>query len=49
MLWIIFLGGGLIAFLWMLAPTWRTLLRSCPPEVRDSAAVFWAQHSSSHG
>jgi hypothetical protein len=49
-MWLIIVaGGGLVALLWILAPTWRTLFRSYPPEVRDSAAVFWAQHSSSHG
>jgi hypothetical protein len=48
MLWI--LGCGvLIALLWMLAPRCRALFRSYPPEARDAAAVFWAQHSSSHG
>ena len=48
-MWWIFGGAVLIAFMWILAPTWRALLRSIPPEARDSAAVFWAQHSSSHG
>jgi len=48
-MWWIFAVGVLITFSWMLAPTWRTLLRSYPPEARDAAAVFWAQHSSSHG
>jgi hypothetical protein len=42
-------AGGLITLLWLLAPGWRGLLRSYPPEPRDAAAVYWAQHSSSHG
>jgi hypothetical protein len=45
----VFGGGGLIAILWVLAPTWRALLRGYPADERDSAAVFRAQHSSSHG
>ena len=48
-MWWIFGGGILIAFLWFLAPAWRVLLKSFPPEARDSGPVFWAQHSSSHG
>jgi hypothetical protein len=47
MLWI--LGGALVALMWLWAPTWRSLLRRCPTDARDAAAVFWAQHSSSHG
>lgn len=44
------LGAGILValLLWMLVPTWRVLFKSCPPDARDSAAVFWAQHSSSH-
>jgi hypothetical protein len=49
LMWWILGGGVLITVLGMLAPTWRSLLRSRPIEARDSAAVYWAQHSSSHG
>jgi hypothetical protein len=49
MWWFISVAGLLTGLGWLLAPSWRTLVRRCPPEVRDSAAVFWAQHSSSHG
>lgn len=49
MWWSIVSGGLLTGFVWLLAPTWRTLVRRCPLQARDSAAVFWAQHSSSHG
>ena len=48
-MWWIFGGGVLIAFLWMLAPTWRVLLKSSPARAAYTRPVFWAQHSSSHG
>lgn len=50
MWWFVGAGGGLLmALVWWFAPTWRALIRSYPPEARDAAAVFWAEHSSSHG
>ncbi|HEY3529041.1 MAG TPA: hypothetical protein VGK78_07810 [Nocardioides sp.] len=48
-MWWIVGGGVVLAFLWLVAPTWRALHRVYPTEARDSAAVYWAQHSSSHG
>jgi hypothetical protein len=45
----IFGGAASLAFLWIVAPTWRTLFRSFQPTRRNDALAFQAQHSSSHG
>ena len=47
MLWIFVCAAGL-GFLWIAAPTWRTLVRKFEPTGRNDAIVFQAQHSSSH-
>jgi hypothetical protein len=48
MLWI-FGGAAFLTFLWLFGATWRTLFRNFAPSRRNDAAVFQAQHSSSHG
>jgi hypothetical protein len=48
MVWV-FGGATLLTGLWLFGATWRTLFRSFSPSRRSDAAVFQAQHSSSHG
>ena len=48
-MWWILGAGVVIAALWLFAPSWRVLRRGYLTDERDAAAVFWAQHSSSHG
>jgi hypothetical protein len=49
MVWI-FGATAILVFLWITAPTMRTLLRlGWVPVRRNDAIVFQAQHSSSHG
>jgi hypothetical protein len=45
MLWIFVCAAG-FAFLWIAAPTSRTLVRKFEPTERNDAVVFQAQHSS---
>jgi hypothetical protein len=49
MMWIF--GGTAFStfFLWVFAPTGRSLFRNYSPSRRNDAIVFQAQHSSSHG